>query len=77
MDKRPKPDDRRDNVERIQFNIDNTIRNYRETKDKIMTAHDEKQREELEEKNQRRNQALKGMRKEIQEEARDRNNNYK
>ena len=77
MDKRPKPDDRRDNVERIQFNIDNTIRNYRETKDKIMTAHDEKQRQELEEKNQRRNQALKGMRKEIQEEARDRNNNYK
>lgn len=77
MDKRPKPDDRRDNVERIQFNIDNTIRNYRETKDKIMVTDDEKQREELEEKNQRRNQALKGMRKEIQEEARDRNNNYK
>jgi len=42
MDKRPKPDDRRDNVERIQFNIDNTIRNYRETKDKIKITEDEK-----------------------------------
>lgn len=32
MNNRPKPDDRRDNVERIQFNIDNTIRNYRKPK---------------------------------------------
>jgi len=31
----------------------------------------------LEEKNKRRAQALKGMRKEIQEEAIDRKNNYK
>ena len=77
MDNRPKPDDRTDNVERIQFNIDNTIRNYRETKDVIKITEDEKQRQELEEKNQRRNQALKGMRKEIQQEATDRNNNYK
>ena len=69
MDKRPKPDDRRDNVERIQFNIDNTIRNYRETKDKIKITEDEKQRQELEEKNERRDQALKSMRKEIRQEA--------
>ncbi|HBC30670.1 MAG TPA: small acid-soluble spore protein Tlp, partial [Clostridiales bacterium] len=27
MDNKPKPDDRTDNVERIQFNIDNTIMN--------------------------------------------------
>jgi small acid-soluble spore protein (thioredoxin-like protein) len=77
MDKRPKPDDRRDNVERIQFNIDNTIRNYRETKDKIKITEDEKQRQELEEKNERRDQALKSMRKEIRQEAIDRKNNYK
>ena len=77
MDKRPKPDDRRDNVERIQFNIDNTIRNYRETKDKIKITEDEKKRQELEEKNERRDQALKSMRKEIRQEATDRKNNYK
>jgi small acid-soluble spore protein (thioredoxin-like protein) len=77
MNNRPKPDDRRDNVERIQFNIDNTIRNYRETEDAIKITEDEKQKWELEEKNKRRAQALKGMRKEIQEEAIDRKNNYK
>lgn len=77
MNNRPKPDDRRDNVERIQFNIDNTIRNYRETKDAIKLAEDEKQRQELVAKNKRREQALKGMRKEIREEAIDRENNYK
>ncbi|HHZ03298.1 MAG TPA: small acid-soluble spore protein Tlp [Tissierellia bacterium] len=77
MNNRPKPDDRRDNVERIQFNIDNTIRNYRETKDAIKLAEDEKQRQELVAKNKRREQALKGMRKEIREEAIARENNYK
>jgi small acid-soluble spore protein (thioredoxin-like protein) len=77
MNNRLKPDDRRDNVERIQFNIDNTIMNYRETKDAIKITEDEKQKQELEEKNKRRVQALKGMRKEIRQEAVDRKNDYK
>ncbi|MBP7221961.1 MAG: small acid-soluble spore protein Tlp [Sedimentibacter sp.] len=77
MDNRPKPDDRRDNVERIQFNIDNTIMNYRKTEDTIKITEDEKQKQELEEKNRRRDQALKGMRKEIRQEAVDRENDYK
>ena len=77
MDNRPKPDDRRDNVERIQFNIDNTIMNYRKTEDTIKITEDEKQKQELEEKNKRRDQALKGMRKEIRQEAVDRENDYK
>lgn len=77
MENRPKPDDRTDNVERIQFNIDNTIINYRKTKDAIKITEDEKQKQELEEKNQRRNQALKGMKREIQQEATDRKNDYK
>ncbi len=77
MDNKPKPDDRTDNVERIQFNIDNTIMNYRKTEDAIKITEDEKQRRELEEKNKRRVQALKGMRKEIRQEATDRENNYK
>ena len=73
---KPKPDDRTDNVEKIKFNIDNTIINYRKTEDAIKLAEDDKQRQELEEKNQRRDEALKGMRKEIRQEAVDRNNNY-
>ena len=77
MDKRPKPDDRRDNVERIQFNIDNTIINYRKTEDAIKITEDKKQKSELEEKNERRDQALKSMRKEIRQEAIDRKNDYK
>lgn len=77
MNNKPKPDDRTDNVERIKFNIDNTIVNYRKTEDAIKLAVDEKQRQELEEKNQRRDDALKGMRKEIRQEAIDRKNNYK
>ena len=74
---KPKPDDRTDNVEKIKFNIDNNIINYRKTEDAIKLAEDDKQRQELEEKNQRRDEALKGMRKEIRQEAVDRNNNYK
>ena len=74
---KPKPDDRTDNVEKIKFNIDNTIINYRKTEDAIKLAEDDKQRQELEEKNQRRDEALKGMRKEIRQEAVDKNNNYK
>lgn len=77
MDNKPKPDDRRDNVERIQYNIDNTIINYRKTEDAIKLAVDDKQKSELEEKNKRRDEAIKGMRKEIRQEAIDRKNNYK
>ena len=77
MDNRPKPDDRRDNVERIQFNIDNTIMNYRKTEDTIKITEEKKKKQELEEKNRRRDQALKGMRKEIRQEAVDRENDYK
>ena len=76
MDNKTKPDDRRDNVERIQFNIDNTIRNYRKTEDDIKLAEDDKQKSDLEEKNKRREESLKSMRQEIRQEAADRKKNY-
>ena len=69
MKNKPKPDDRRDNVDKIQFNIDNTIKNYRETEEMIALTDDEKTRRELIEKNKRREESLKGMKKEIREEA--------
>lgn len=77
MTKKPKPDDRRDNVEKIQFNIDNTIKNYRLAKEMIAKTDDEKTRKELIEKNKRRLESLEGMREEIREEAIARENNYK
>lgn len=72
-----KPDDRRDNVEKIQHNINHTITNFRATENLISKVDNEKERQELEDKNQRRLQSLKNMRKEIKDEALDKKNNYK
>ena len=77
MKNKPKPDDRRDNVEKIQYNINHTISNYRETKDMIEATDDEKMKEELIAKNKRRLESLKGMREEIKDEADARNNEFK
>lgn len=74
---KPKPDDRTDNVGRIQNNIDNTIRRYREDKEIIENTDDDKLKNDLEEKNERREQSLKNMKKEIKDEALAKENNYK
>lgn len=77
MRHKPNPDDRRDNVERIQFNIDNTIKNYRETEKMIAITDDEQAKKDLIEKNKRRLESLKGMKEEIREEAIAREQGYK
>ncbi len=77
MENKPKPDDRRDNVNKIQSNINNTIVNYRKTEELINNVDDNKQKRELEEKNKRREQSLKNMKKEIKDEAIDKRNEYK
>lgn len=77
MKNKPNPDDRRDNVEKIQYAIDHTISNYRETKDLINETDDPEERKKLIEKQQRRLDSLEGKRKEIREEAIARENNYK
>lgn len=67
---KPKPDDRRDNVDKIQRSIDKTIENM-ELADEMMARTDNpKTKDDLEAKNQRREQALEGMRREIRDEAR-------
>jgi len=63
------PDNRDDNVERIQNSIDGTVRNMRETKKVIRATTNEKTREELIAKNERRAEALEGFRREIKDEA--------
>lgn len=77
MKNKAKPDDRRDNVEKIQYNINHTISNYRETKDMIQATDDEKMKEELIKKNKRRLESIKGMREEIKDEAAHRDNQLK
>lgn len=77
MKNKPKPDDRRDNVDKIQFNIDNTIKNHRLAEEMIDKTDDLKMKKALEEKNQRREESLKSMREEIKDEAIAKENNYK
>lgn len=70
------PDDRRDNVERIKNNIDNTIINMELADEMISESDDEKMKQTLKEKNDRRRDALGGMRKEIRDEAIDKKRGY-
>lgn len=64
-----KPDDRRDNVEKIQKNINHTIHNMEQAEEMMEKADSPTIRQELEAKNERRQDALEGMRKEIRDEA--------
>jgi small acid-soluble spore protein (thioredoxin-like protein) len=68
-DNKPKPDDRRDNVKKIQHNINMTIHNMEAAEEAIANTSNEKTRQELIEKNERREDALSGMRHEIKDEA--------
>lgn len=67
-----KPDDRSDNAERIQHSLSNTIENMREAEDFVrahgreMSKDDE---QEIEAKNQRREDAVEGFRQEIRDES--------
>lgn len=71
-----KPDNRRDNVDHIQYNITKTIQNIELAEDMIAKTDDQKMKKTLEEKNERRREALDGMREEIQDEATDKKNGY-
>jgi len=68
---KPKPDDRSNNVDRIQFNINHTIKNMEAADEFIAKIDDKNMKKDLEEKNDRRRDALQGMREEIRDEARD------
>ena len=69
MKNKPNPDDRSDNVERIQQNINHTIRNMEMAEERIEKNPDRKAKQDLEQKNERRRDALEGMRREIKDEA--------
>jgi small acid-soluble spore protein (thioredoxin-like protein) len=77
MKMKSKPDDRTDNVDRIQYNIDKTILNCELADDMIEKTDDPKMKETLKEKNKRREEALTSMRTEIKDEAADKKNGYR
>ncbi|HEX9059680.1 MAG TPA: small acid-soluble spore protein Tlp [Clostridia bacterium] len=77
MSRKHNPDDRSDNVEKIQRNINYTIQNIELAEEMIAKTDDEKMKKELEAKNERRRDALNEMRKEIRDEAIDRENGYR
>ena len=67
---RPNPDNRKDNVAHLQKNIDTTIGNIEAAEEMIAETPDEKMKQTLKEKNERRRNALDGFRGEIRDEAR-------
>lgn len=71
-----KPDNREDNVDKIQYNIDKTIQNYELADELIDKTDDEKTKKTMIEKNKRREGALNSMREEIKDEANDKKDGY-
>lgn len=72
----PKPDDRSDNVEKLQDMVQNTIENIEAAHETMQFASPE-ERAQIEAKNKRREESIAGMREEIKDEAAARENGYK
>lgn len=72
---RPKPDDRSDNVEKLQDMVQNTIENIEEA-EATMEFASAQERELIKQKNKRREESIQGMREEIKDEASARENGY-
>lgn len=66
--RKPNPDDRSDNVEKLQEMIHDTYENISEAEESLESASDE-QRENIIEKNKRRRRAIAGFRDEIKDEV--------
>lgn len=66
-DNKPNPDDRSDNVDKLQAMVEDTTQNIEKSKETITHLGDE-EKEAIREKNRRREQAIDGMREEITDE---------
>ncbi|MBS4173004.1 small acid-soluble spore protein Tlp [Bacillus sp. FJAT-49736] len=73
---KPKPDDRSDNVEKLQNMVQNTIENMEKAEATAEFA-DNEQKANIEAKNERRRESIDAMRSEIKDEAAAQENNYK
>lgn len=68
MSRGPKPDNRKDNVEKLREQIVDTIENIEESHDTLQMDLAEEQKEEIREKNRRREQAIADKRDELRDE---------
>ncbi|RKQ37578.1 small acid-soluble spore protein Tlp [Oceanobacillus halophilus] len=64
----PKPDDRSDNVEKLQNMVQDTIQNMEKAEETMEHSHGN-DREQIMAKNKRREEAIQGMREEIKDES--------
>ncbi|WP_134683920.1 small acid-soluble spore protein Tlp [Brevibacillus migulae] len=67
-----KPDDRSDNVDKLQDMIADTMENIRESRDYLKAHGDQmsaEQKAEMQAKNERREESIEGFRSEIKDEA--------
>ncbi|GAA5415208.1 small, acid-soluble spore protein Tlp [Paraliobacillus ryukyuensis] len=67
----PNPDDRSDNVEKLQEMVQNTIENIEASHDTMKFASDE-EKENIKQKNKRREDSIESMRAEIKDEYKER-----
>ncbi|WP_316571304.1 small acid-soluble spore protein Tlp [Neobacillus sp. YIM B06451] len=67
---KPKPDDRSDNVEKLQEMIQNTIENMERAEETMALSDSDETRRQVEEKNERRRESIEAMREEVRDEAR-------
>ncbi|WP_026671876.1 small acid-soluble spore protein Tlp [Alkalihalobacterium bogoriense] len=72
QNQQPKPDDRSDNVEKLQEMVQNTIENIEESEETLKYTDSEQERQNIEAKNARREDSIQAMRAEIKDEAHDR-----
>lgn len=68
MSRGPKPDNRKDNVEKLREQIVDTIENIEESHDTLQMDLADEQKEEIREKNRRREQAIADKRDELRDE---------
>lgn len=64
----PKPDDRSDNVEKLQATIHNTLENI-EAAEETLAFSSSEEKAKIQAKNKRRKEAVEGLREEVQDEA--------
>ncbi|MDP4084606.1 MAG: small acid-soluble spore protein Tlp [Bacillota bacterium] len=74
---KPKPDDRSDNVEKLQSMIHNTEENISRAEETLEFSDSAEQRQNVEAKNQRRRESLEAMRSEVKDEANASENSFK
>ncbi|WP_421384991.1 small acid-soluble spore protein Tlp [Bacillus salacetis] len=72
---RPNPDDRSDNVEKLQSKVFHTIQNMERAEESLAYTDSEEQKQAIEAKNERRRESIDAFRSELKDEAAYQRNN--